>query len=341
MEINEVKIGDKVSFQHKKKTVTGKVIYRHDDKKMDKASLMGHVNVEILGDKSYPVTVHVSKLRPVPALKEEITMEHVNEDIHDLIDHIENGNNIEAEQVFHSIMQNKIDELLNASKIEVAQEMFNSHECAECDEEIDEALKGKQHKIDANKNGKIDAQDFKMLRAKKGMEEEVESLDEISTSTLMSAGKKRLKQAHDLVKKDVNNHKAALKIAARGDALKKYAAKKANAGMKEEAETTQEAYSDPYAAKKAAEMKKAHAATMADAKKEFEASKKPKFAKNFMKMKKEEVEQMDEVITKSTPTGEVISDFVHSKNPKFAGKSKKERIRMALGAKYAMMRKGK
>ena len=51
-----------------------------------------------------------------------------------------------------------------------------------------------------------------------------------------------------------------------------------------------EAYSDPYAAKKSAEMKKAHASTMADAKKEYDAAKKPKFAKNFMKMKKEDVE---------------------------------------------------
>jgi hypothetical protein len=49
--------------------------------------------------------------------------------------------------------------------------------------------------------------------------------------------------------------------------------------------------------------------------------------------------KLDEVITKKTPTGEVIKDFVHSKNPKFAGKSKEERIRMALGAKYSMMRK--
>ena len=56
------------------------------------------------------------------------------------------------------------------------------------------------------------------------------------------------------------------------------------------------------------------------------------------KQKMKEEIQMDEVITKSTPTGEVIHDFVHSENPKFAGKSKKERIRMALGAKYAMMR---
>lgn len=31
-------------------------------------------------------------------------------------------------------------------------------------EQTDEALKGNQHKIDANKNGKVDAHDFKILR---------------------------------------------------------------------------------------------------------------------------------------------------------------------------------
>ena len=46
-------------------------------------------------------------------------------------------------------------------------------------------------------------------------------------------------------------------------------------------------------------------------------------------------EQLDEVLTKSTPASEYISDFVKSDNPKFEGKSKKERIRMALGAYYA------
>lgn len=49
--------------------------------------------------------------------------------------------------------------------------------------------------------------------------------------------------------------------------------------------------------------------------------------------------KLEEVITKNTPTSKVIDDFVHSKNPKFADKSKEERIRMALGAKYSMMRK--
>jgi len=50
---------------------------------------------------------------------------------------------------------------------------------------------------------------------------------------------------------------------------------------------------------------------------------------------KEEIEQVDEVLTKSTTAGETIHDFVHSKNPKFAGKSKEKRKQMALAAYYA------
>ena len=44
-------------------------------------------------------------------------------------------------------------------------------------EQVDEALKGNQHKIDANKNGKIDKQDFKILKSKK-TNEEVQFSDE-------------------------------------------------------------------------------------------------------------------------------------------------------------------
>ena len=46
-----------------------------------------------------------------------------------------------------------------------------------------------------------------------------------------------------------------------------------------------------------------------------------------------------EILKASDPTSKWIHDFVYSDNPKFKGKSKKERIRMALGAKYAAMRK--
>lgn len=47
-------------------------------------------------------------------------------------------------------------------------------------------------------------------------------------------------------------------------------------------------------------------------------------------------ETIDEVITKKTSSAEVIRDFVKSKNPKFASKSKEERTKMALGAYYSM-----
>lgn len=56
---------------------------------------------------------------------------------------------------------------------------------------LEEELKGQQHKIDANKNNKIDAHDFKLLRAKKEVKkEEVESIDELSNETLKSYLKK-------------------------------------------------------------------------------------------------------------------------------------------------------
>jgi len=45
-------------------------------------------------------------------------------------------------------------------------------------EDVEEELKGNQHKIDANKNGKVDAHDFKLLRAKKKVNEEEVDLDE-------------------------------------------------------------------------------------------------------------------------------------------------------------------
>jgi hypothetical protein len=45
-------------------------------------------------------------------------------------------------------------------------------------------------------------------------------------------------------------------------------------------------------------------------------------------------EMINEVLGKDATAGDWIHDFVHSDNPKFAGKSKAERKRMALGAYY-------
>jgi hypothetical protein len=46
--------------------------------------------------------------------------------------------------------------------------------------------------------------------------------------------------------------------------------------------------------------------------------------------------KLDEKLTKRMSAADVIKDFVHSNDPKFKGKSKKERMKMALGAFYGM-----
>lgn len=56
----------------------------------------------------------------------------------------------------------------------------------------------------------------------------------------------------------------------------------------------------------------------------------------FVRYKKKAVkeETVVETLDKSAPASAWIHDFVHSTNPKFKGKSRKERIHMALGAFY-------
>ena len=51
-------------------------------------------------------------------------------------------------------------------------------------------------------------------------------------------------------------------------------------------------------------------------------------------VKNEEIKQVDEVLKVSDSVGKWIDDFTHSKDPKFDGKSKEERRKMALGAYY-------
>jgi len=60
-------------------------------------------------------------------------------------------------------------------------------------------------------------------------------------------------------------------------------------------------------------------------------------AEDFKMLRKEDV-QVDEVLKPSMGAGAYVSDFVHSKNPKFAGKSKKDRMKQALAAYYSAKR---
>ena len=75
---------------------------------------------------------------------------------------------------------------------------------------MDEALKGDQHKIDANKNNKIDAHDFKLLRSKKKVEEEAEQIDELSKNTLRSYLKGSKAEAGSQLRGDVSDKAASL-----------------------------------------------------------------------------------------------------------------------------------
>jgi hypothetical protein len=288
MEINEVKVGDMVTYKNKQgKQVKGKVIHRHSGK--DASHLTGHVNIQNIGGvPSFPVTIHVSDIKP--HITEETDMQ--NENVYTMIDSIQTGDTDRTETLFREIMNTKIADVLASNKEEVAKSMFNTNECADCEaEEVDEALQGNQHKIDANKNGKVDAHDFKLLRKKKGVKEEVEQVDEISKQALSTYIKKAgpqiagLEQKHGITSKPAMKRKRGVTRASIN-----YLKKDLGMSTTRKEEVAHEAYSDPYAAKKSAEMKKAHAATMADAKKEYDAARKPKFAKNFMKMKKEEVE---------------------------------------------------
>lgn len=53
----------------------------------------------------------------------------------------------------------------------------------------------------------------------------------------------------------------------------------------------------------------------------------------------EDKEHLDEVLTASTPVETWIKDFIESDNPKFDGKSKEERRKMAIGAYYGAQKK--
>ena len=55
-------------------------------------------------------------------------------------------------------------------------------------------------------------------------------------------------------------------------------------------------------------------------------------------LSEEQLNKIEEVLGKSAEAGEWISDFVHSDDPRFKGKSKEKRKQMALAAYYAKQR---
>jgi hypothetical protein len=152
------------------------------------------------------------------------------------------------------------------------------------DKEMKEELKGDQDKIDANHNGKIDGQDFDILRKKKKVKEDMHFANKLLETVRKSDVPAYLRKA-------------------KGDTP----------------------------------------LTVADVKgpKKDSISAPENLAKNRNEWKEDtdySEEQLDEmlneVLGKDATAGDWIHDFVHSDNPKFAGKSKAERKKMALGAYY-------
>ena len=188
------------------------------------------------------------------------------------------GNSAKAHEVQHKnpFEKGPSKSQLKGIKAPTKKELKNIGE-----EEVQEELKGNQSKIDANHNGKIDGQDFAILRAKKKVKTEgMEFANKlISTIAERDEGKPGLmfKKIASKAAKEYGSKEAGNRVA--GFIRKKVLAKE--------------------------------------------------------DISEEQLDEMiNEVLSKNASAGEWIHDFVHSKNPKFAGKSTAERKKMALGAYY-------
>ena len=322
-------------------------------------------------------------------------------------------NKNEKEAMEKAASDRKIKQEIAADRIE--QKQKNMMKKAVADKSVKEELKGDQHKIDANKNNKIDAHDFAILRGKKKIKEdmyfarkliegmkrsdipasvrkargdapltpaEVKSGSKDSISDPKNLAKARNEEVEQIDEKNVPTSpekwaraKAAAKSKfavypsayANGWASKKYKAmgggwKTANEEV-EELDELDKSTLGSYIKKASKDIEKHTIATRDYGDKAGKSKKYSDFVDNAAasvkstqkvdkrkdnigkavnRLTKEEIElteeQLDEMINevlgKDATAGDYIHDFIHSDNPKFAGKSKAERKKMALGAYY-------
>jgi hypothetical protein len=67
---------------------------------------------------------------------------------------------VAAKELTNSLLFSTVADNIDDVRAEVGQSIYG-------DIDVNENLIGNQHKIDMNKNGKLDAKDFKLLRSKK------------------------------------------------------------------------------------------------------------------------------------------------------------------------------
>jgi hypothetical protein len=247
------------------------------------------------------------------------------------------------------------DELFKGSKVKMAdrpkhRKGYNPGE----DEEVYEALKGDQHKIDANKNGKVDAHDFHLLRKKKKVAEEAEELDELSKSTMGAYTKKaaadfsarKPKMGYDGQLKKMQNRTVGVNRALDkmyGEEVEELEElSKATLGSYVKKAKDQLSRSDHISG---IELGMRHMGAKPSARERQHSKRANKryfnIDKAVDKLTKEEVQVDEKLDMKKASMGTVVKDFQKSDAPQFQGKSQKKRQVMAIAAKLSAERGGK
>ncbi len=214
------------------------------------------------------------------------------------------------------------------------------------DKEMKEELKGDQDKIDANKNNKIDAHDFALLRGKKKVKEGMDFANKLLEMVRKSDVPAYLRKAKGDTPLTVADVKAPKKDSI---SAPENLAKARNEEVEELDEAGQrrgllgepDLVNIPGPAKGTKPSPKA--ITKGSDREYYKApglggttvTKWRKKVAEGIELTEEQLDEMiNEVLGKDASAGDWIHDFVHSDNPKFAGKSKAERKKMALGAYY-------
>ena len=235
-----------------------------------------------------------------------------------------------------------------------------------------EALKGKQHKIDKNKNNKIDAHDFELLRKEESELNEVSDQAKSLAKEIVSKHKNmktdvhrgnvhiynkhdeeavdRLVLAHTGKDKEGNDRFHLHRVHSSAEdsdhrnltaaEVHTHASKHIGGKIKESTELdeihrmkTKLNKLDAVSNKSVARQKLSNLMKSGKARGALIANK-MRTLNMGDDLDQEDLDALHEVLSKDAKAGDWISDFVHSTNPKFDGKSKKERINMALGAYY-------
>lgn len=191
-----------------------------------------------------------------------------------------------------------------------------------------EGLKGGQQKLDKNKNKKLDAEDFKILRGEKKVSEEID-VNDASEEDL--AGQKKIKRKDDVgpsgnFKSSKVRFHAGPKNESMEQPLEKVLADTTpHSGIIQTVMATDNLDDGNKSTENKTKLRMKESTTLRGFKQRYEEN------SIFEQM-------VQEVLAKDASAGQWIHDFVHSDNPKFAGKSKAERKKQALAAYYAKQR---